>query len=167
MTSKNPADLNSLWEKVKEIEIAMFVTVDGDGSLRSRPMATQKNKFDGSFWFLTDSNSGKVSEIKDDAQVNLSYSEPKTQTYASISGKAKIIKDANLVKEMWNPLYKAWFPNGPDDPHIAVLQVVPRKAEYWDAPSNAMVYIIGLTKAILRGEPYGDEGAEHVKVKVS
>lgn len=166
MSSNQEACLDTLWEKVKEIEIAMFVTTDDEGLLRSRPMATQKKKFDGAFWFLTALDSSKVAEIKEDEQVNLSYSEPKTQTYASISGKAKVIRDTSLVKEMWNPLYRAWFPKGPEDPNIAVLKVVPEKAEYWDAPSNGMVYVIGLAKAVLSGKAYDGEGSEHVKVDV-
>jgi hypothetical protein len=40
------------------------------------------------------------------------------------------------------------------------------KAEYWDSPSSKVVQLIGFTKAILTGKPYGAEGAEHQKVNL-
>lgn len=42
--------LQNLWESVKDIEIGMFSTVDEEGAIRSRPMATQKAKFNGAFF---------------------------------------------------------------------------------------------------------------------
>jgi hypothetical protein len=41
------ADVEKLAELIKDIEYAMLTTAMPDGSLRSRPMATQKAPFDG------------------------------------------------------------------------------------------------------------------------
>ena len=49
-TSSN--DIKKLGELIKDIRIAMLTTVDEDGSLRSRPMATQDAEFDGVLWFM-------------------------------------------------------------------------------------------------------------------
>ncbi len=38
-----------------------------------------------------------------------------------------------------NPMFKAWFPGGESDPEIRVLRVKVDQAEYWDAPSSAIV----------------------------
>ena len=40
---------------------------------------------------------------------------------------------------MWNPMYKAWFPGGEEDPSIAVLRVDVTEAEYWEASSSRLV----------------------------
>ena len=32
-----------------------------------------------------------------------------------------------------------WFPEGKDDPEIALLRVNLEKAEYWDSPSSTVV----------------------------
>ena len=36
-------------------------------------------------------------------------------------------------------MYKAWFPQGEDDPAIAVLRVDITEAQYWEASSSKLV----------------------------
>ncbi len=146
-------DLNKLIDMIKDVDIAMMTTVDDDGSLRSRPMRTQKVMDDGILWFFTGYESGKSHEIKDnDAHVNLSYSDPDDQLYVSVSGKATLTKDKNKIDELWNPTLKAWFPEGKDDPNVALIKVKIDKAEYWDAPNSTLIHLYGMAKAALTGE---------------
>ncbi len=53
----NQADHNEnirkLGEMIKEIKFAMLTTAEPDGTLRSRPMATQATEFNGELWFFT------------------------------------------------------------------------------------------------------------------
>jgi general stress protein 26 len=147
---------------IKDIQVAMLTTADEDGSLRSRPMATQQTEFDGTLWFFTRADSGKVHEIDRQHQVNVSYAEPKKQHYVSVSGTATLVRDLAKVKELWKPLYKAWFPEGLDDPELALLRVDVAKAEYWDSPSSKVVQIVGFLKAMTTGTMY--QGGEHEKV---
>ena len=125
-------------ELIKNIQMAMLTTVGTDGPLHSRPMATQKKPFDGELLFLTADDTGKVYEIKKDAEVALTYVDPK-HTFLALSGRASISNDRTLIRELWNPSYKAWFPGGENDPTIRVLRVAVEHAEYWEAPSNAVV----------------------------
>lgn len=48
----------------------MLATVERDGSLRSRPMYTQQEEFDGDLWFFTDSTNAKIETIIDEDGVN-------------------------------------------------------------------------------------------------
>jgi general stress protein 26 len=41
---------------------------------------------------------------------------------------------------------KAWFPDGLDDPDLALLRVHVEAAEYWDSPSSTMVHIVGFVR---------------------
>jgi general stress protein 26 len=52
-----------------------------------------------------------------------------------------------------HPDLKAWFPNGEDDPNLALLEVTATEAEYWDAPSGPAVKLVGLAQSLLTGEP--------------
>jgi general stress protein 26 len=130
-------------------------------------MATQKKKIDDALWFLTDHDSPKIEEIQSAQHVNLAYSDPKSQKYVSVSGVAHEVRDREIVKELWNPMYKAWFPNGPEDPNVVALRVDVESAEYWDAPNNKIVYAIGLAKAAMTGQRYEGEGSEHGKMTFS
>lgn len=153
-----------LGELIKDVRVAMLTTVEDDGSLRSRPMATQGGEFNGTLWFFTDSTSAKVHEVDHDQHVNVSYAKPDDQIYVSVSGKARITKNRQKLEELWNPIHKAWFPQGLDDPNLALLEVDVEKAEYWDAPSSKVVQLFGFVKAITTGKRYGEEGVDHEKV---
>ncbi len=149
---------------IKDIKMAMLTTGTPGGRLHSRPMATQETDFDGNLWFLTREDSGKVGEIRQDAEVNLSYADGK-HTFVSLSGPAQVSRDQAKVDELWNPMYKAWFPQGKDDPEIAVLRVQVVEAEYWEAPASAVVRNFKIMKAAVTGD-HSNVG-EHQKLQMS
>ncbi len=157
-------DVQKLAALIKDIDIAMLTTAMPGGSLRSRPMATHKAEFDGVLWFFTDAESGKVHEVDGDSHVNLSYADPDNNRYISVSGRASVVRDRQKARELWSPILKAWFPNGVDDPNIALLKVEVNEAEYWDGPSSRMVQILGMAKAAIKGERY--HAGEHEKMKI-
>lgn len=131
-----------LAELIRDVPVAMLTTAMSDGTLRSRPMATQRAPFDGELlWFFTDIESGKVHEIQGDVHVNVSYADSASQRFVSISGRAEIVQDRRRADELWHPELQNWFPKGPDDPHLALLRVRVMVAEYWDHASHAMALI--------------------------
>lgn len=143
-----------LAKMIKGIQIAMLTTIDSKGRLQSRPMATQQVEFDGDLWFFTGWDTHKTSEISDNNQVNVSYSSPDDNRYVSVSGNAALVSDKAKMAELWNPLLKAWFPEGIEDPNMVLLKVEVHKAEYWDSPSSKVVQIVGFVKALATGERY-------------
>ena len=154
--------IKKLAEMIKGIRVTMMTTVEEDGSLRSRPMATQQTEFDGNLWFFTGASSPKIDEVQQDQHVNLSYADPDSNRYVSLSGTAKLVSDKQKAKELWNPFVKAWFPKGLDDPELALLKVTIDSAEYWDSPSSKMVQLAGLAKALITGKPI--KGGENEKL---
>lgn len=157
-------NIKKLHDLIKDIRFAMLTTVEDDGTLRSRPMATQEFEFDGDLWFFTSADAPKVKEAQHDRHVNVSYSDPNNQKYVSVSGKAELVRDRAKIEELWNPLFKAWFPDGLDDPNLALLKVNVDKAEYWDSPSSKVVRLLGFAKAIVTGKPIGNPG-DHAKIE--
>ena len=157
--------IEKLNELIQDVDIAMLVTEEADGTLRSRPMATQDVEFDGDLWFFTDITSAKVDEARQHKQVNVSYSEPDDQKYVSVSGTAEITRDQIKIDELWNPTLKAWFPDGKDSPNVALMKIHVTQAEYWDAPSGAMVTLFGMAKAVVTGNSPTDIG-ENEKVNL-
>lgn len=153
MENPNNQDLEKLIDLIKDIKTAMFTTAEIDGTLRSRPMRTQQTTPDGTLWFFTGQESNKTHEIKHDKHVNVSYMDDASNTYVSVSGKAKTVKDKAKIDELWHEPLKAWFPEGKEDPNIALIKVTIEQAEYWDTPSNAFVHLYGMAKAIITGEP--------------
>jgi general stress protein 26 len=153
-------------ELIKDINIAMITTEAEDGLLHSRPMATQKTEFDGTLWFFTGVSTGKISEIDWNPEVTLSYADPGKTRYVSVSGTAEIVHDRAKMAELWSDIYKAWFPQGLDDPDVCLMKVDVAFAEYWDVPSGKMVQAFGFLKALATGERLKLEGESHGVVEI-
>jgi general stress protein 26 len=151
-----------LADKIKSVRFVMLTTIDDTGQLISRPMTTQDMDADGSLWFYTSINSDLWENIVNHPEVNLAYSEPAEHLYVSVSGQAERVVDRAEIRARWNPGVQAWYPNGPDDEHVALLRVVPHTAEYWDSSGNAMVQMFRMAKAVLTGTRA--EGGEHGRV---
>lgn len=155
----------ALAKLIEKVEIAMLTTEMSDGSLRSRPMATQQAPFDGTLWFMTSQKTAKIDEIAAHKQVNVAYAHPAKNLYVSVSGTATQVKDQAKVQELWNETYKVWFPDGPNDSDIVLLKIEVEQAEYWE--NNQLFTLLGFAKAYLQGEAYQGEGSEHAKLSLS
>jgi general stress protein 26 len=143
---------HKLYELIKDVKIAMMTTVDTDGTLHSRPMYNQDADEHGDLWFFTKINSPKTTELSRDNEVNLGYCDPSKQHYVSVSGKAEIVRDRAKIEEKWSEGLRTWFPDGKDDPSIALIRVHPAKGEYWDSPSSTVLHLYGYAKAALTGQ---------------
>lgn len=142
---KDPVEARKkLWDLIEDIEFSMLTTRDGD-KLRSRPMVHKEFDESGALWFFTHAAAHKTFEVEQEQQVGLSYAAPNSHHYVSISGRASIVRDPARVKRLWSDLDKVWFPDGPDDPEIVFLKVMPEEAEYWDG-----VGTVGTALAYLR-----------------
>jgi general stress protein 26 len=149
-------DVQKLAKLIRGIKYAMLTTAMPDGTLRSRPMATQQAEFDGTLWFFTYHDSGKVDEIRNDQHVNLGYADPSDNRFVSVSGRATVVRDAAKTKELWTEIHRAWFPKGLDDPNLALLRVDVTDAEYWDGPSTKVAQLAGFVKAVVTGQSAND-----------
>jgi general stress protein 26 len=145
-------DADKIWSLIKTAKFAMLVTDDA-GHLRGRPMAASQDSFDGTLWFFTRASSHKVAEVQGSDRVCVTYAEPSRQDYVSLSGTAALVRDRAEIDKHWSPLLKAWFPDGREDPEIALLRINIERAEYWDSPNSRIVQLYGYVKASLTGQP--------------
>lgn len=150
MSETREQAIAKLKELLEGIDFCMLTTFDGD-QLRSRPMSTQQYDLDGDLWFFTRDNTRKIEELESDQRICAAYSNPSDNIFVSISGKAEISYDRAKMEELWNPILKAWFPEGLEDPNICLLKVNVEQAEYWDASSSMLVQIAGFIKALATG----------------
>ena len=146
-------NLHKIREMVKDIDFCMLTTVDQNGDLHSRPMSVNGDiDPDGDLWFFTSASSQKVSEIEKLPKVNVSFADPENQHYVSITGTAQLVRDRNKIEELWKPEFKMWFPEGKDDPDVALLRISLEKAEYWDSPSSTIGYVLNFVSSLVTGK---------------
>jgi general stress protein 26 len=149
-------------ELAKDIRIGMLTTVDGNGTMVSRPMALQDAEFDGDFWFFAERTSRKIEHIATNPSVNVTLATG--QTWISVHGQARVVDDPAKAKELWNSGVEAWFPQGPEDATVILIKVDGDGAEYWDTPGGRLATAISFAKAKVSGQPY--DGGENEQVSL-
>ena len=143
---------DKLWQMVQDIRIAMLTTRDG-GVLRGRPMECVQAEPSGTLWFFTGAASPKAGEVDEEREVALAFIDKAGQDYVSISGRATVVRDRARARALWTEDQRVWYPDGPDDPELALLKVTVEQAEYWDRPTSAVVGSQGLVRAIADETP--------------
>jgi general stress protein 26 len=156
----SPEHKQKIWNLIKDIKVGMLVTKeqDNDESLRARPMNLVQDAYDGTLYFFTPKSDAKVYEVKNDKEVCITFSEPKDQVYVSMTGKAKLTTDKELINKYWNSWAAAWFEEGKDDPELAMLEVKITKGEHWHVKENKFVQLFETAKASIKEEDTPDIG---------
>lgn len=144
---------------ITDINVCMFITINRAEHEHTRPMATIDIEDDGTLWFFTDIRSIKVEEVAMDKLVHLTYAHPGKDSYIDVWGLANIVTDKQTIKDKWKTIVKAWFPDGVDDPNIAMLQVKPTESYYWDSETGKMVQFLKMAASVVTGKRLA-EGAE-------
>ncbi|GAA5866956.1 hypothetical protein JCM1840_005919 [Sporobolomyces johnsonii] len=142
-----------------EAKFAMLTTRAQDGSLHSRAMSPASSQ-GLVFSFIANTDSGKFDELEHDENVNVSWSDPSTTDWASAAGRAKVIKDVEVIKKLWHPALKAWFGDKkdgvhtgePEDPRVAVLEVIPSEIRYWVKTRTSLGQTVEVLKGAVTGE---------------
>jgi general stress protein 26 len=160
---KNISDAESV-EKIKklakEADACLFCTkIETGKPFSMRPMNTRDIDDEGNLWFLSDKDSTKNMELKDDDKVQLLFSGGNHTDYLSLYGTATILYDRKKIKEIWTPIAKAWFKEGDDDPNISVIRVQPNEGYYWDTKHGRLVSIAKIALSMVSGKTM-DDGIE-------
>ncbi len=158
---QNSPDLDKLADLIEDSRVAMMITLDEDDRLVSRPMAPLKMDKEGALWFFTAAHSSKVQQID---RVNLSFSDEEDSIYISVAGHGEVSDDRALMRELWTPFMKPWFPDGVDSPDLALLKVTPQTVEYWDSTHSKMVRMFATAASVIASKPIGM--GEHGKLNL-
>lgn len=150
--------LDDLYELIDGIEVAMMTTRRPDGRLVSRAMQTQERRAHADLWFVTNVADHKIEELAAEPNVNLSYYKDGTREWVSVSGRAILTQDRDLVRGLYKPDWKAWFPEeggdrdgGPNDPRIALINVHADSVVYSKKDRPAVVAMFSIVKAMVTG----------------
>jgi general stress protein 26 len=125
-----------------------------DGSLHSHPLTTQNKSLaeDGCLYFFVSKSTEVGQRLQQDGNVNLSYANPDKDTWVSVTGTARVLDDMAKKKELFNPMAKAWFPSGPEDPDMELVEVRIGEAEYWNIKQNKLLQMIKMGKSAVTGK---------------
>ena len=155
--------IDKIREMVKEVKYAMMTTITSEGHLHACPMTTSETSLGAKeVWFIGDKQSEAVANIKNNPQVNLSYSCLQDKDYVSINGKAELVEDQDKLDELWSPVYNAFYEHGKEDPNVQLIKVVPHGAEYWRSGNSVINAVKMVAAAVQDGktaESLGENGS--------
>lgn len=155
-------EIEKVRELIKDETIAMVTTVTSDGSLVSRPMGVQAVDFDGDLWFFAAADSSLAADARQGPAANAAFSG--SSSWVSVAGQVTLVRDRDKLRDLWNTVADAWFPDGPDDPNVALVRLRATSAEYWDSPGGRVATLFRLVATKITGKPY--EGGQNETVQL-
>jgi general stress protein 26 len=117
---------------MRDLDFCMFTTHAGRGGFHARPMSNNGEvEFDGDVWFFSAADSRKVREIKTNPTVHLAYADLEDWRFVSMTGRARIVRDAAKKNQLWMKELEQWFDDGPDSDNVVLIKVTPSLVSYW------------------------------------
>ena len=141
--------VEKLKELTKKCKVCMLGTFE-EMRVKFRPMAHVDVDDMGNFWFFTSIDSEKSAQVSSNPNVYLTYACEGESTYLSVEGIASVSNiNRDRMKELYSPFVKAWFPEGLDDPNLALMVVHPLEIDYWvNNESKVLTYIKMLSSSL-------------------
>ena len=157
---------DKFYEMLSGFDTAMLVT-HSHGKLIGRPMMIALVEPNCDLWFITAKNTEKTDEIETDSRVLITCQKEK-DCYVSLSGTAVVTQDRSRIDELWKESFKVWFPEGKNDPNLALINVHADLGEYWDNEGVSKIkYMFKAAKAYITGTtPKVDEAQQHTKIRL-
>jgi general stress protein 26 len=141
------AERQRLRELIQAAGVAVLMNVDEHGTHIGRPMLPLLVQNDPHIYFLTHQSSRKVTQLSACPRVGLTIIS--SNCYFAVAGSAYTSRDPALIRRLWSPTYRAWFPEGKDDREATAIRVVVARIDYWEPPRNRAVRLVQAIKAVL------------------
>jgi general stress protein 26 len=142
-----------LWSLIHDTRVCMLAHRHADGTLHSHPLTTMNKALgeDACLWFFVSKSTEVGERLRQDGNVNLSYANVDKDAWVSITGAARIVDDLERKRELFGPMAKAWFPGGPEDADLELVQVRIVQAEYWNVKESKLLQLLKMGQAAVSG----------------
>lgn len=167
MTVSTTEELRTFKDLLSRFDTGMLITHVGNNDLHGRPMAVAQVDEQCDIWFVTDIDSPKMNEIRNNDQVMVTF-QNKRDEFVTLTGRAELVRDPQKIDELWQEGFKVWFPGGKSDPNLGLIHVRAIQGEYWDnAGANKVSYLFESLRAYAQGDkPNIREGSQHGRVSM-
>lgn len=160
VAEQNSPSLRSLAERIEGSRTCMMTMHDAQGQLSSQPMTVIEMDVNGCLWMLISQRGHTARMAPADNgtgmdTVNLSFSDESHSTFTSVTAHATLSHDPQRKQDLWSVMARPWFPQGVEDPDLAVLKLEPIKAEIWDGPDSTVLRMLAMAASVVAGKPVG------------
>ena len=144
-----------LWKRMASSPFLMIrLTETGQ---HSEPLTAQLDEDQvDTIWFFI----GKDNRLAKGGKAMAQFVSKGHDYFACLHGNARIDNDFALIEKLWSPQVEAWFPQGKDDPNLALLRIDIDSAELWETDMS----LSGKLKLLFGGQIKGGEAGSHATV---
>lgn len=128
---------NNIFNVITTCDTAQFCTFSTNQiypETRTVANAINKNKsntLDLTLYFMTNINSNKIDQIRDNNNVCIYYFNPKTRKSINLFGYTEIIDSPEEKSKFWNDTWKDFGYNGKDDKEYCIIKFVPKHYKFF------------------------------------
>src|SRR5690606_3167478 len=98
-------------------------------------------------------------ELEHDPNVSLGYFDDGSKEWVSVSGTATISQDRDKIRELYEPSWRAWFPDegddrdgGPDDPRMALISGAAHTVVYMKSKYSRPRVLFEVARGMVTGD---------------
>ena len=107
----------------------------------------------------------KADEIAADARCCVTLQDGRR--FVSITGEAALDQSEDRIGLYYEKSWEMWFPEGESDPTIALIDIEPEAAEYWDGSGwNRVRFAIDTAKAAMGDEAIKGDSIDHASLRM-
>lgn len=147
-----------LWKKMADSPYVMVGPADGHAHHEPLTAQLDEDQVDTLFFFI-----GKTNRLAGGGRVMAQFVSKGHDFFACLDGQARIDNDPAQIDKLWNNQVEAWFPEGRNDPNLALLRVDIESAELWETD----ISLSGRVKMLFGGTIRADESGSHAKVETT
>ncbi|MDP1025818.1 pyridoxamine 5'-phosphate oxidase family protein [Sphingomonas sp. KR1UV-12] len=141
-------------DKVKESPFIMLGLTDGQ---HSEPMTARLDDDQPNTLFVF---AGKNNRAAKGGDAMVQFVGKGHDFFACLAGTVSQDNDRAQIDKLWDKQIEAWFPDGKDDPNLALLRFDVSSAELWETD----ISVSGRVKMLFGGTITADESSSHAKV---
>jgi general stress protein 26 len=156
-----PQELEAKLWKALESDRTVMLGLDGAEDGHTRPMTAQAEGERSPIWFFTAKENALVQALGrgNGDRAIATFASKGHDLFATLHGRLSVDTDRAVVDRLWNRFVAAWYPQGKDDPSLALLRLDAERAEIWLDGSS----LVAGAKLLLGIDPkkdYKDKVAE-------
>ena len=145
----SPADAEQeFWKHLKSSNTGML-GLDQPG-YHSQPMTAYREEETGTIWFFTRDDSDLARDVAVGGQKGMfTYGSKDQEVWACFHGSLSISRNQDVIDKHWNPIVAAWYPDGKDDQHLALIKFDGDDGRVWISKKGPVGFFFEVAKANL------------------
>lgn len=131
-----PQELQAKFWKALRSDMTMMLGLDGVEDGQVRPMTAQVDGDHGPIWFFAGRNSDFIRALGQSHRAIATFVSKSHDLFASVRGSLTLDNDRAVIDRFWNRYIAAYYPDGKDDPNLALVRLDAERAEIWESASS-------------------------------